>query len=730
MRKLLLLLALVGCAAAPSTPPQPRLYDPPGGYDPAQGSGLRIQESDGSPSRRASILKVSNGSLTDNGDGSVTLTVVSSVTDTLDDVMERGSTASISGAVSVTSTAGRVVLTAGNGAYLDLKPVSGDGLVLADDVSLDAALLFDSSHNATLGALGEVAIYGNGGHKITLDLSDEIDLKDPVVCSGTLSTTRLTSTIATGTSPLVVSSTTKVTNLNVDTLDGIDSTGFQLSDAELSALAGLTSAADKLPYFTGSGTAALADLTSFGRSLIDDAAASNARTTLGLVISTDVQAYDADLTTLGALGSGARSALGLAIGSDVQAYDAELAALAGLTSAADKLGYFTGSGTASTTDFTSTARSLLDDTSTSAMRTTLGLAIGSDVQAYHARLADVAAVGVTDNAVLIGNGSNLVLESGATLKTSLGLTIGTDVQAYDAELAALAGLTSAADKLPYFTGSGTASVADFTATGRSLVDDASTSAMRTTLGLVIATDVEAHDADLTTIAGLTAITNNVIMSQSSAWASVTPSTMLDTRSSTQGVILYRGSSTWDELATGTAGQVLSTGGAAANPAWATIPRVQIDFSPAYGAQAVDANNATYNTRNNHGLLEFDTTTAENIVYAGTLPNSYDSTKNLTLTIWVTSTATTNGFVMSGAFERVGTSQDIDSDSFATAINSATTTISGTSGVPVACTVTFSSNQIDGLTAGEHFRLKIARVPGDAGDTMAQDVQMIWSSVSQ
>jgi hypothetical protein len=60
-----------------------------------------------------------------------------------------------------------------------------------------------------------------------------------------------------------------------------------------------------------------------------------------------------------------------------------------------------------------------------------GLKVGTDVQAYDAQLADVAGLAVTNGGFIVGDGSNFVLETGATARTSIGLGTSDNVQFND-----------------------------------------------------------------------------------------------------------------------------------------------------------------------------------------------------------------------------------------------------------------------------------------------------------
>ncbi|MEO5336023.1 MAG: tail fiber protein [Magnetospirillum sp. WYHS-4] len=257
-------------------------------------------------------------------------------------------------------------------------------------------------------------------------------------------------------------------------------TGYA-GNPQLAALAALASAANTLPYFTGPGTAALADFTAFARGLLDDADATAARATLGLGTAATLNAGTAPGNLVQLDGSGALPAVSAANLTNLPpSYmtNPQLAAIAGLVSAANLLPYFTGSGTAALAEITAFARTLLDDIDAAAARATLGLGTAATLNAG-------AAPG---NLVQLDGSGALPGVSAANLTNVPGNYTA------NPQLAALAALASAADKLPYFTGSGTASLADITAFARMLLDDADAAAARATLELGTASTLNAGTA--------------------------------------------------------------------------------------------------------------------------------------------------------------------------------------------------------------------------------------------
>jgi len=159
----------------------------------------------------------------------------------------------------------------------------------------------------------------------------------------------------------------------------------------------------------------------------------------------------------------ARSNLGLEIGVDVMAVDDGLLSIAGLTTAADKMIYTTASDVYAVADLSPFARTILDDANAATVRATIGAGTGSGDLLAANDLSDV--------------------DSASTALSNIG------GQPIDATTTALAGLTTAANEGIYATGADTFSMFTLTSAGRALLDDASASAQRNTLGVGTADDV-------------------------------------------------------------------------------------------------------------------------------------------------------------------------------------------------------------------------------------------------
>lgn len=382
--------------------------------------------------------------------------------------------------------------------------------------------------------------------------------------------------------------------------------------------------------------------------------ASGARTALGLAIGTDVQAYDADLAAIAALAAAKGGVIAhngttwvyLPVGTNGQVLTADSTQTAGVTwssaggggthdllsvthadttpGAVVRGDLVTGQGSSATwarlargssgtylrSDGTDVGYSGLDmgdatagtlavarggtgATTESGARTSLGLAIGSNVQAWDADLDTIAGLAKTSGYLMLGNGSAWTLSAPDFLASIFRLsdtTDGTKKLAID-----VSGVNPATTRtLAVPNASGTIALASdlsgyvpttrtITATSPLTIGGGASADLSTdrtiALGTVTTasggTGVTSYTAgDLVYYASGTALTKlgvgasgEIVLSNGTAPIYSTLSGALNAVGDTRGAVLYKAADGWAALAPGTSGQVLTSGGSGADPSW-------------------------------------------------------------------------------------------------------------------------------------------------------------------
>lgn len=154
------------------------------------------------------------------------------------------------------------------------------------------------------------------------------------------------------------------------------------------------------------------------------------------------------------------------------------------------------------------------------------------------------------------------------------------------------------------------------------------------------------------------------------------------------------------------------------------------FKP-QNSEPPSTNYATFNTRNGHLVLEFDTTTQETAIFSGRMPRNYAGGNLVVSVSWMAATATSGTGGWDVTFERdADAGDDMDADSFATAQTITAATVPGSSGVVkvTSVTITAGATGTDSVVAGDDFRLRVRR--DVANDTATGDLQFLSCEIKE